>query len=150
MARRKRTEANSRDEFEELRSRLLIDKHNLDDELVEHPELLFEASKGMMLAISDRDTQKDYLKQIEGRITSRVAEQDPKAAQWKQDRWKEADEEWVDERKKYNRLSKKVNQWQALDEAFKQRGYMLNNLARVFAARMQAEGGKYEYDKDGR
>ena len=138
-----------RDQLRALSDCLAIDKDNLDDELVEHPELVWKVGRGVALAISVRDGQKEYLKTISGRIANEARKNLEKAGAKTTvaavGEAVEEIEEWQKERKKYLELCHDVERWAALRDAFTARGYALHNFAGLSIARMRAEAGQSEF-----
>ena len=138
------------DPMSRLHNRLRIDKDDLDEELIEHPTLIEDVGMQHALAMSDYEAQKEYLKHIAGRIESASIDRlqrggvtKPTASQ--RDNAIEADEEWQRERAKLLKMSRTMNEWLALKEAFIARGYALHNLTGLAIARMKADGGMSEF-----
>ena len=115
---------------EELAQNLRIDKHSLDDEVIQQPSLFYEVSEQYIRAAAERDQLKEELanvdakldaevrstlgdvKATEGKIKSRV-QIDPKHAA--------AFDAWLVAKEQADRLG-------VLKDAFQQRSYMLRDL----------------------
>ena len=140
------------DPIERLKTRLRINKYDLDDELVEQPVLFHRVAEGHALSMSNRDSQKEYLKRIEGRIAIRVRSElfeagTPKPTKEQILSALNTDTEWQNEREKFLETSKLVDRWFALLDAYRARGYALHNLNASVVSQRKAEAGQFEYDE---
>jgi hypothetical protein len=134
----KQTLARLDDEFDRYESMLRIDKHALDDELIEQPQYYSDVSQRLATCISYRDEAKDHLEGIRAMCDQRVrssfaddAKKPPEAAiasmvvqQPEYQQAKDGLAAWHD---RYNR-------WMGLKEAITQRGYALKDLVALFVA----------------
>jgi hypothetical protein len=135
-----RTRLSSTERRNALRDELKIDQANLDVELVQHPQLLFEAATGYAMALSNRDSAKDEMKAVEGRVAVRLRGSLSKTTEKAIDHAISTDSEYETARAKYQSACNECEQWLALKEAFVARGFALHNLAAIYTARMAAEG----------
>ncbi len=125
-------------DFDRFESMLRIDKHALDDELIEQPQYYSDVSQKLATCISYRDEAKDHLEGIRAMLDQRVrsevaddAKKPPETAiasmvvqQPEYQKAKDSLAAWTD---RYNR-------WMGLKEAIIQRGYALKDLVALFVA----------------
>jgi hypothetical protein len=138
-----------RSAFDDLRSKIRLNRNAVDDDLEEHADLVFEVNTGHAFAMSKRDGQKEYLKRIENRIAARARDSmGGKGSLADVARVMEEDPEWIKERDKYLDLCAEVDHWGALREAYIARGFALHNLAAYAISQMKAEGGSVVYGGD--
>ena len=135
------------EEIEQLRERLEIDKDDLDRELVEQPDLVYRAHWGKALATSERDHQKEHLKQIEKSVAARARlnhqrEHEKAPTQDDLKRAIEADTEWKEQKQTYLELCLKVDLWSALTTGYSSRGVMLHDLCELEISQSKAIGGQ--------
>ena len=131
--------------FQRLRNALKINKLDLDNELVEHPGHLFEVGSAYARAVSERDGQKEYLKQLEAKLSIEVREALSSAAkkptQAAVSAEVEAKDEWIEARETFLDRCHEADTWAALKEAYIQRGFALNNLVQIQISNLRAEHG---------
>lgn len=124
--------------YDELRSSIRIDKHSLDEELVQFPSVMLEVNEQVAAAIADRDAKKSLLNESEAQALARVRKD---AA----DKGEKITEGAVKERAAMDSLVMKdsdifqaaeesVRMWQALQNALDAKGKMLRELGSLFVA----------------
>lgn len=125
-------------DFDRYESMLTIDKHALDDELLEQPQYYSDVSQRLATCISYRDEAKDNLEGVRAMLDQRIRREVPDDAKKpsetaiasmviQQSEYQKAKDEhaaWTD---RYNR-------WMGLKEAIIQRGYALKDLVALFVA----------------
>ena len=126
------------DKIEQLRSKLLIDKHNLDDELIHQPMLLFEVSDGAIEASAERDLRKEELAMVDARLDTEVRRdlsisgEKFTEAMVKSGVLLHKDHQAASDA--FYAAKERADTLGALKEAFQQRGYMLRDLASLAVA----------------
>lgn len=124
--------------FSDFRALLKIDKHSLDKEIQTQPEIFYDVSEKLALAISRRDAAYEDKKQIEndlsdvmrakltqagGRVTNAAVETAVKT-----------NKKFTAAVQRYLKLAKRAARWEALKEAFRQRSFMLGQLTALYEA----------------
>lgn len=131
--------------LDELRARLVIDKSDLDRELVHQAELFFHAGAGVALRTSRRDAAKDRLRHAQADAAARSMKRQTKAGARATvataSNEAESDPEVVAARSDVAKLTKAVEEWIALRDAFAQRGWMLRELCSLYRDRGQGWEG---------
>lgn len=128
----------------EWREGIMIDKHSLDECLVQQPDLFFKISERLALVLSRRDAAKDELKVVESEadedIRQEAIDNDEKIseAQVKAKITKHASV--LKASKRLSALNYEAGQLQALKEAYLQRSYMLKELVSLFLANYYGDG----------
>lgn len=123
--------------IEELRSRLRIDKHRLDDELIEQASLYFEVSEQQVLAVAQRDALKEEVSTVDAELDSIVRKElEKKSAKYTEAMVKggiaqhkhhlAAFDAYVAAKQKADKLT-------GLLESFRQRGQMLRELCGLYS-----------------
>jgi hypothetical protein len=125
--------------YQDLRAELFIDKNALDDELVEQPQLFMEVSALLAKAISRRDLAREEQKQIDARldpeIRSRLGEEkEGRITNAMIEAELEAHPDHIAAREAYKKASAEVAKLEGLQEAFRQRSFMLRELVSLYVA----------------
>lgn len=126
------------DEVEELRKLLEIDKHSLDDEIVQQPQLFFKISEAAVKASARRDFCKEELNRVDADLAakhrrrieksgSRATDAGVSAAIAADPKHQAASDKLIKARNRADLLG-------ALKESFHQRSYMLRDLSALFIA----------------
>ena len=120
-------------DMDRFRDGLRIDKLNLDDALVEQPELFFHVASQQVMASSRRDQAKEYSKRVDAglfmRIRQEMIDEGERPTEITVNARVESHKDHTVERDAYLELMKEADLWLALKEAFMQRSYMLKDLA---------------------
>lgn len=130
---------------------LKIDKDNLDIELVHHPSMVFRVGQKVAEAISERDAYKLELKQRIGQIAMKIRPTLEKPTGKAVDEAVFASDEYEELQSDLKELESNVRLWEAMQDAWRSRGFALHNLVLLQqteqdAIRGQAErGGRREY-----
>jgi hypothetical protein len=124
--------------IEELKDRLMIDRSNLDEEVIQQPGLYFLVSEMLVTAISFRDAAKENLDRIDAELADKIREQ------WtnKKIRWSEVKvgdqvllaPMHIKAKREHSGAALYVGRLQALQNSFDQKGKMLRELANLFVA----------------
>lgn len=134
-----RTRTSNRDsDIEALEGGLHIDEHALDEALLQQPDLLYRVSKQLAFETSRRDAAKQELAEIEAaadnelredaaRAEEKITEGGIKAQLRLNQKVKEATRTYLE-------LCRRVDMWQALLDAYKQRSYALKELVTLHTA----------------
>lgn len=122
----------------DLRDKLLVDRNNLDEELIQQPSLYFDISEQSVFARSRRDLAELDAKNIGARLDREIREDAVKAGDKITEAGVKAAIEDTDEMKAARldclHKSEEVAQLEALREAFSQRGHALKHLVELFLA----------------
>jgi len=118
--------------IEYYRGRLRVDRHHLDDELEEHAMLYEQIGQAMSLAASAALKAKDRLAKVEGRVAENLKADDPslsvprlEAKVRRAEARLEAFDQWMQARERHE-------EWVALYEAWKTRGFSIRNLSDLY------------------
>lgn len=120
-------------DLETYRAQLPIDKHALDEELIRQPRLFEEIGRQMGLAASRRDYCKDEVKRVWAKVWAALkdeggrTEKQIEAEAYQHKRYATA-------LKKQRVATREFAQWEALREAWLNRGFMLRALCDLYAA----------------
>lgn len=142
-------------ELESQRGYLIIDRDNLDQCLMEQPEVYYHVAKAFAQAVSERDACKlnveECLAKLDQELRSEALRLDEKLTETAiQNRLKTLPA-IKSLRQSYMDRCKEADDWQALKEAFQQRSFMLRELVALFIAQrhdlaMEAGAGQARID----
>lgn len=118
----------------QFKSKLRIDKNNLDGELVIQSQTFYEISERLTWAKAERDEIKRECDELAAELKSVIFQENPKLAATKADSLVKKDEDFIELYKERKEADRIVGMWEALVEAFKSRGYMLRQLADLYVA----------------
>jgi hypothetical protein len=119
--------------IEELKQYLTINKHQLDDELIEQASVFYKVSELSTEAAAKRDAEKEYLATIAAEIEQNVRTRlGDKATEGKVKSLVILEKEHRDATSNYLTTKAEADKLQALKEAFHQRGYMLRDLVQLY------------------
>lgn len=124
--------------MENMDAAIMIDKHSLDECVMQQPELFHKVAERLALDISLRDEIKDRLSVIQAeadaqiRRDAEIAEMKVSETQIKMEITKHPDV--VEVRNLLASLNKSVGLLQALKESYGQRSYMLKELVSLYLA----------------
>ena len=118
--------------YDELKSRLEINKSKLDEEISQQPMLFQEIAEIYENAVAERDALKEYLATIDAELFRDYKLDDPKATEAMVKSLVQTDKEhkkaflvWLEAKTKASKLG-------VLKEAFESRGNMLKHLASLY------------------
>lgn len=119
-------------QYAEQEHALKIDKHALDDELIEQPQRYRDVSEAYALAISRRDMAKDELKTTEARLYVEIKRNNDKSGDKCTNDMLNALVQSNSKRatvaKAYFDAALEADKWEALQNAFDQRSFVLRSL----------------------
>lgn len=120
-------------EFEQA---LIIDKHDLDTELLSQADLFYRVAQEYAEAVSIKDAQYEFLKETDAKLNLlirkqfegiKITEAQISASVLNHDEHKAVFQEWLGDKEKADKIGH-------LKEAFIQRSYMLRDLAQLYIA----------------
>jgi hypothetical protein len=118
--------------YEEAKNALLIS--DIDQDVARQPSLQAEIGEQLALAESQRDALKEDLATIDAEIYGEIMEADPKKADAKIKALVLQDTRHTQAFDRYLAAKLEAAKWEALYEAFKQRGFMLSRMVDLFLA----------------
>lgn len=125
-----------REDLESLEQGLRIDENALEEALQQQADLFYRVSKNLALLISQRDAAKQEREYTEAKADSYLRDDarnsDDKITEKEIESRKKLDTSVIKVSDKYLRLAAEVKQWEALKEAYLQRGYALKELVVLF------------------
>lgn len=121
-------------ELQRYKQQLLIDKDNLDGELVHQSAYYFAVSEILTQARAERDASKTEMDEVLGEVKADLFHNDPKLADTKATAMAKADPDYIKAVDAKVDMDRIVGQWEAMQEAVKSRGYMLRQLADLYVA----------------
>jgi hypothetical protein len=115
---------------------LIIDRDDLDEELVRHPELLHQVSEKLAEAIDQRDTAKEHLEEVDAGLLFTVQVKLEKRSQRITDKVVSAktllDATHQKAARKYGRAKHRANRLQLLKDDFERRGYAIRDMVQLY------------------
>ncbi len=120
--------------IDDYRRKLRVNKHTLDDELEEQPDIMDRISRKIVELNSKAQEAKDELAKTEGRIAEDVKESDPKLSLPVIDAKVKRSPDRVRAWQRFQNARAELEEWQGLLEAWKQKGYSIKTLADLYAA----------------
>lgn len=121
---------------EELRKHLKIDRLNLDEELIKQPQLFFEVAEAAAIARSRMDAAKDNVERVESDVDQRIrqdaANEDERLTEKEIKALIQNDDDRVKAYASYLDLKRQTEELDQLRDSFRQRGYMLRELAALY------------------
>ena len=123
-------------DLEEYRRYLRIDKHALDQELVEQPSLLFQISEAFVQAAAERDMLKELLATTDAKLDADVRSQhaDEKYTEAMVKNQVQTNKKHDQAMLKFLDAKKQAELLFALKEAFQTRSYMIRDLCSLYNA----------------
>jgi len=122
--------------LKEFEGYLRVDQNDLDNAVIEHPELYWRICYQYKMAISDRDGAKDQLKQTDGNLylahKEALETAGEKSTEARIAALVESDVEHQDALSDYRRLALNVELLESLKAAFEQRSYALKELVELY------------------
>lgn len=124
--------------FDQLRSRLAIDKNMLDDEVIRQPSLFYEISELLTDASAERDAAKEELAMVDAELDqyyrTTYAKKGEKATESMIKNSVQSDKRHGAAFAEYLALKNKADRLLALKESFSQRSYMLRDLVSLYTS----------------
>lgn len=132
-------------QLSEVREMLLIDKDDLDNELIRQAQ--FVADVGMLAAKfrSKREMAKEHAAQVSAGVweecESKLKSKDAgRVTKVMVDAKVDQDKRFIAARKEYKDLSRLTDEWEAMFEAVRARGFMLRDLVQLNVVRYYDDG----------
>jgi len=130
--------------FTDMADKIQIDRDSLDDCLIQQPQLYYEVSERLAMAISRRDAQKDEVKVVESEVDELVrqdaAEEEKKITEAGVKAQVAQHKDVIAARKILTRLDTEIARLSALKEAYSQRSHALRELCGLYAANYWGDG----------
>jgi hypothetical protein len=124
--------------LEQFQSALKIDKHNLDEALLQQPDIFYRVSEGFAYAISLRDRAKSKLAEVSAEqslVERRKAKQDDEKIT--EDGLKARialNDKVQDAQQDYHASALVADRWQGMKESWQQRSYVLKDMVGLYSA----------------
>lgn len=115
----------------DYRSKLKIDREALDDELIMQPQLVFEVGRACALALSLRDQDKSDLKRL--LVSTAAGLRAAGSAATVANAEAVTDAAYMSAEAGLRIRDKRLDEWEALKEAVKAKGYALRELVELHA-----------------
>jgi hypothetical protein len=131
MAKRLKVDEGLLEELAGFKARLLIERDNLDQELIEQPQLYYEVSENLAQSVGRRDAKKNELKRLEAELFTYYMQELGKSAKPTQAKVEAAvgqDEDYQGLYGEYLDANREADLWLAMKEAYSQRSYVLKDL----------------------
>lgn len=133
--------------IEQLRALLVIDKHNLDEELIRQPQLYDEAARGAARAASIAAKKKLERNETEAKratsMRNAATKKGQKITEAQVNKDLPKDPEFIKASLAYIAAEEDAGMWAALKDAFAQRSYALKDLVQLYL------GGFFQADRVG-
>lgn len=135
-------------EFAEFEKYLLIDKDALDEELINHPDLVYRISMKLVNLVSYRDAAKQDKDEAEAKADARIrrdaARDDEKVTADQVKAEIKLDPKVIEAADRYAELKLEHDKWGALDRAFTARRFALAGLVDLYGNNYwsDASGGR--------
>jgi len=130
--------------FTDMAEGIRIDRDALDEYLIQQPQLYYEVSERLALAISRRDAQRDEVKVTESEVDEIVrqeaADEEKKITEAGVKEQVAQHRSVVAARKMLTRLETEIGRLSALKEAYSQRSHALRELCGLYAANYWGDG----------
>jgi hypothetical protein len=120
----------------QFRQKLLIDKNDLDGELMEQSQVFFDVAHQFSLAVSKRDRAKEQVSRVAAKVAHRLRkdaeEHGEKITEAAISRLIDLEDDYQNAVDEYIDLCAEANDLLAMKEAFQQRSYMLKDLVALY------------------
>lgn len=134
--------------LEQLEEAIKIDQDELDEALIQQPSLFYEVSRHLTILLSRRDEAKSNLQAAEARadigIRRKAREKEEKKNEAEIAAEKRLSTDVAKADRAHQRLVQTCGHFEALKQAFQQRGFVLKSLADLYVSNYftQSSGGK--------
>lgn len=116
------------------RERLRIDRDDLDTVLVEHPSHVEAVGRNYARAVETRDIAREDQKRISAELKPAIRSSLDKPTISGVDEVLESLPDHREARLRYKAAERKVNEWEAMRDAWKARGFVLKDLVQLHLA----------------
>ena len=117
---------------------LVIDRNNLDQELIRHADIFYRVAEAYMTAIDKRDTAKDNLGKVDAEIglklRKRAETKAEKMTEIKLQSMLQVDTTHTKAVDRYLRAKAEADKFGVLKESFQQKSYMLRSMVDLYTA----------------
>lgn len=124
--------------LDEFRRYLKIDKHALDDDIVQQPMLFYEVSEAYVVAAAERDGFKEALARVDAGLDAEIREEleksDTKATEAMVKNQIQCHQDHEKAYKLYAKAKEQADLLAVMKDSFQQRGYMLRDLCQLYVA----------------
>ena len=121
-------------DLEYYKQKLIIDKNNLDDCIIEQPALFQQVSSIYTQRLAERDYAYEQYKKEYARLFVEYKNSGEKLTDKLVDSMILTSPTYVEKRNEFLNKQQEANEWAALKEAYAQRNYMLKELSNLFSA----------------
>ena len=121
-------------DLEYYKQKLVIDKNNLDDCIIEQPALFQQVSSIYTQKLAERDYAYEQYKKEYARLFVEYKNSGEKLTDKLVDSMILTSPTYVEKRNEFLNKQQEANEWAALKEAYAQRNYMLKELSNLFSA----------------
>lgn len=118
-------------DIEEFKKYLVIDKNSLDQEIIQHPELLFHIAEACIEAASERDARKEILAMTDATIDAEVRDEADKITEAAVKNRIQVHAKHVEAWTSYAEAKQRADVLSALRDSFSTRGFMLRDLVQL-------------------
>jgi len=133
------------DSIKEFEGQLVVDRDNLEEEVIRQPEFYYHVSEQLVYAVDLRDRLKKDLEELEAEVDNKIRS----LAERNEDKITEAfvkkqiaaDGKVQALNRELLDAKRQVGLWEAMKESFGQRSYAVNKLADMVIARTMGSGG---------
>lgn len=122
------------DDINTYRKMLFVQRHRLDDELEVQAELMERISAATVVRNSRSIEAKENLSQVEARLLEDARDDDPKLTAAAADAKIRRDPERIKAWRIFQAARAEHEQWQGLQDAWRQRGFSIKTLADLYTA----------------
>jgi hypothetical protein len=124
--------------IDEFREYLKVDKHHLDDELVQHSMLFFRVAESYVRAAAKRDELKEELAlidaELDGKMRKRAEDDGEKVTEAMIKGMIITHKDHIQASEAYQAAKTEADMLGALKESFQTRGYLLRDLCQLYTA----------------
>lgn len=139
MAKKEQTNEEFIAEYEEL---LRIDQNDLDNAVIEHPELYWHVCRRYKEALSQRDMAKDELKSVDARLYNlhkqTIEDSGARATEALVNAAVESDGDHISYREEYRDWCLETDLLESLKAAYEQRSYAMRELVELYCVNYNA------------
>lgn len=120
--------------YEELRAYLKIDMGRIDEELMEHPQRLEEASAELAHAIKERESAEQQVKLVEAQAADEMRRKNDKISEAAIKTKVPLDEEYITAKENYTRLQYEAALWAGVVDAYRAKTSAMKHLSELMVS----------------
>lgn len=129
-----------RDLIDDLSAKIIINRDDIDEDVMRHPQLILEVGMAYAKALSLRDGLKERVKRVTASLLTDMFEMNPKLAKSKADEEAKCHATVVNVQQEYMDACWAFDRLAALKEAYVARGFALHDFTQMQIARMSFSG----------